>query len=84
MFKENGRLKDIRITSDSPEFDILYTFDDYVYYADIEFPQKTDKVKIEIMDVYNGSKYNDTCISGIIGKSINVDSNISDFVANFE
>lgn len=75
LYKENNRLKKIKISSMEDNFEIEYLFDDYVYYADIVFPKETKGITIEILEVYNGTKYNDTCVSAIVGSKHNV-SNI--------
>ncbi|MDC7239971.1 MAG: hypothetical protein PQJ50_06385 [Spirochaetales bacterium] len=72
LFKDNGRLKTVLVRSDSPAFEMTYSFDDLVYFADINFPEKTKSVSIEIVDVYEGRKYEDTCISAIVSEQQNV------------
>jgi hypothetical protein len=64
-YKNNNRLKRIRIESQDPQFNIEYTLPDYVAYHSIPLPQKTKKVKITILEVYKGLKYEDTCVTAI-------------------
>lgn len=66
LYKENSRPKKIRIESDSPKFSLEYEFSDYVAFHDISLPAETDHVKLTILDVYKGSKYDDTCITAIM------------------
>jgi hypothetical protein len=80
LYKENNRLKKIRIVSES--FDIEYTFEDYVHFAHIEFPAAVGSITIEILSVYPGRKWSDTCISYITPKQ-NV-SNMDYFLKDLE
>jgi hypothetical protein len=68
LYKDNNRLKTINIKSLDNSFDFNYTFEDVVMFSDIDLPEYTKGIRIEILEVYPGDKYNDTCISGIIGK----------------
>ncbi|AEJ19228.1 NADase-type glycan-binding domain-containing protein [Gracilinema caldarium] len=64
-YKNNNRLKKIRVESEQPKFSIEYTLPDYVAYHSVPLPQKTKKVKITILEVYKGLKYDDTCVTAI-------------------
>jgi len=72
LYKENNRLKKIRIKSldKNNPFEIIATFEDKVKFTPIKLPKKVSTVELEILDVYCGTKYNDTCISGILAKNI--------------
>ena len=48
---------------DKRSFDI--NFNDYVEFTEFNVPKQTKKVRIEILEVYKGTKYNDTCITKI-------------------
>ena len=72
LFYQNNRLHKIEIVSEEPSFRIDYIFEDFVYYADILMPSETKQIKIIIKEVYPGTKYNDTCISGIVARSTRV------------
>ncbi len=64
LFYENNRLKKAAVwTDDKKSFEI--NFNDYVEFTEFSVPKKTKKVRIEILDVYKGTKYNDTCITKI-------------------
>jgi hypothetical protein len=69
LFKNNNRVKTLNVTSkDSREkfsFDIV--LDDAVKFTNIELPRETKSITIMIKDVYKGNKWDDTCISAIIG-----------------
>lgn len=64
-YKNNSRLRRIRIDSTAPAFSVEYTFDDYVAYHSVKLPAVTKSVKITILDVYKGAKYSDTCVTAI-------------------
>lgn len=65
LYKQNNRLKTVRIESSDPFFSITSTLEDVVMFHEIPFPAMTKKVRIVILDVYKGSKYDDTCITKI-------------------
>jgi hypothetical protein len=65
LFFENSRAKEIRVYYTNQKY-IDVKLPDMVYFKLIELPQETKNIKIEIIDVYKGSKYQDTCISAII------------------
>lgn len=65
LYKKNNRLKTIRITSTDPDndFSMDYNFRDVVAFHEIIFPVFVSGVEITILDVYPGSKWDDTCIT---------------------
>ncbi len=65
LFAQNNRLKQIKIVAD--KFEILHDFKDEIKFSSIIFPEKTQNIKIQIISVYEGTKYNDTAISAILG-----------------
>jgi hypothetical protein len=66
LYKVNNRVKKARIVSKSPEFSIVYEFDDVVKFSEIKFPQKTTGVEFFIEEVYKGEKYSDICITAVL------------------
>lgn len=68
LFKENNRLKRIKVSSldKDGQFELFYNFKDRVEFSRIILPKKVSKVRIELVDVYKGSKWSDTCISAIL------------------
>lgn len=68
LYKANNRIKTAVIKSldEKNPFEIEYTFEDYVHFAEIDFPAKVSKVQFIIKDVYKGEKWNDTCVSAVI------------------
>lgn len=68
LYKANNRVKTAVVTSldEGNPFEFEYRFEDFVYFAEIDFPAKASKVRFTIKDVYNGEKWNDTCITAVI------------------
>ena len=63
LYKNNARMKKIKV--EGKGFSLKYEFEDFVHFAQIDFPKQVDKVKIIVLEVYNGSKWSDMAISGI-------------------
>lgn len=63
LYKENSRAKKIRLSNNN--FSMEYSFKDEAYFANIELPQDTTSLKLEILEVYEGEKFNDLAISAI-------------------
>lgn len=74
LYEENSRVKTVLIESENPKFAKEYELEDIVRYSLIHLPQKTDKIRITIKDVYPGTKYKDTCLSSILVTNPNVPS----------
>lgn len=68
LFEGNNRLKELKVTFDNGESIFLNFNDGYSNYKNVFeiSPVKTSSVTVEIIDVYKGSKWDDTCISDII------------------
>ena len=64
LYKENSRLKNATLIVDDKK-EIKIQFNDYVEIVNVKIPGETKKVKLIINDVYKGTKYKDTCITGI-------------------
>ena len=68
LFPKNNRLKNIKITDLDSTYCIYAEFSDIAVFQKIPFSKQIKNISIEILDVYKGSKYDDTCISGILIK----------------
>lgn len=66
LFKKNNRLKKVLITDLNSDYSIEMDFEDIAMFQEISFEKYLSNIRIEILDVYKGSKYDDTCISGIM------------------
>lgn len=73
LYKKNNRVKKIQIESmDSEEkYNFDYILEDTPNFQEIQLPRYTKKIKITILDVYKGTDYDDTCISGIMTAGMN-------------
>jgi len=67
LYKENRRLKKIKIESIDVinNFSFIVDFSDEVGFKRISFPESVNKVRITIIDFYEGSKYKDLCVQMI-------------------
>jgi len=65
LYKANNRLKTVKVRSTVPAFEIEHTFPDHVGFHEIPLPDSTDSLEIEIVSVYKGNKFDDTCITKI-------------------
>ncbi len=74
LYEKNSRVKTVLIESENPKFSKAYEIEDLVRYTLITLPEKTDKIRMTIKDVYPGSKYKDTCLSSILVTNPNVPS----------
>lgn len=63
LYKLNARMKKVRVQGE--DFDLEYEFQDYVHFAQIDFPKKVRQVRLTVLEVYDGSRYEDLCISGL-------------------
>lgn len=69
LYKYNSRVKKIKITSTSNNFEeMIVDLQDTPNPQTIKLPNRSGYVTIEILDVYPGTKYSDTCIHGITCK----------------
>ncbi len=68
IYIKNNRVRDIRITFDDGTSETFSLKDDFGRYQNFDFsePKNTTAVKMEILSVYKGVKYQDTCISEVI------------------
>lgn len=63
LYKNNARMKKVLVQGDG--FEVEYEFQDYVHFAQIDFPKKVTHVRLTVLEVYDGSRYDDLCISGL-------------------
>lgn len=68
LYKDNNRLRRVRVGGDDGAFSIEYTFEDHVQFHKISFPKEVSKIRITILDVYKGKKWDDTCVTAIFLK----------------
>jgi hypothetical protein len=68
LYKMNSRAERVRISSLDPNrpFAFVYEFEDKVKFHYLPFPKSVKKVRLEILEVYPGSRWQDTSISAIL------------------
>ena len=76
LFLKNNRVKTLKIESFDPPFVKFVVLKDHYYPQIILFDKSATDVKLTIVDVYKGEKYNDTCINFISGLPQDVYYNI--------
>lgn len=64
LYEQNGRIKKIKVTGlNSGKSKILNILDTpHPQTVDISFITESEDIRVEIVDIYKGSKYDDTCI----------------------
>lgn len=63
LFRQNARMKRVLVKGEGFEFE--YEFEDRVYFAQIDFPKKVERIELTVLEVYDGSRFEDLCISGL-------------------
>jgi len=67
LYNYNNRIKKVKIRSldTQNEFEIIANLKDTYNLQMIRLPKKTNKLEMTILEVYKGTKYDDTCLSGL-------------------
>lgn len=66
LYNYNSRLKKIKISNKKGSFEIIHEIEDTPNLQIISLPEKTADVVIEILEVYPGERWEDTCVNFII------------------
>lgn len=66
LYKQNSRVKLMEVFDVDHNFSYSLLFKDEVYFNNLVFKKETSHIKITIKDTFDGTKYNDICISAII------------------
>jgi hypothetical protein len=69
LFKKNNRVKTIIIYPDDKKDGYTFVLEDTPNPQKIKFEFNTQKMRLKILDVYQGSQWNDTCLSLVFGIS---------------
>lgn len=64
-YHNNNRIKEIKIFSKDSNSQKVYNLNDVAIFQNLEFEKPAKSIVIEIVSVYPGEKYNDTCIGSI-------------------
>lgn len=62
LYKKNARMKKVKVEGDG--FSITYDFEDFVHFSRIDFPKEVSRVKLIVLEVYDGSRWSDLAVSG--------------------
>ena len=65
LYEYNNRVKDLKIYTSNNEYNFMITLDDTPNPQIIFLPCVSDDTILEILSVYKGSRYDDTCIETI-------------------
>jgi hypothetical protein len=65
LYRQNNRVKVLKVVDMDNNKEYQMEFEDMVYYNSLSFDSKTRNIKLVIMSVYPGTKYDDTCITQI-------------------
>jgi len=73
LFFKNNRVKRVNVksTDDGKYFEFEYELKDVPEFQLIPLPRRTHSIEMKIMDVYNGTHYDDTVITAILPKGNN-------------
>lgn len=79
LYKTNNRVKRLAVRSTDPAaaFEIEVVLPDRVVFHEIALPAFVSEVELTILEVYPGSRYNDTCISAVLTRGRNEISRFS-------
>jgi hypothetical protein len=67
LFKANGRIRKVRVESlEDVSFSFEYDFLDRVEFSYIPFPKKVKGVRLTILNVYAGARWQDTAVTAIV------------------
>mgnify|MGYP000272583792 CR=1 FL=1 len=70
LYYDNNRIKKLLVEFDSGERRVIELKDGILDYQDFIFNIRSRWIKLTIMDIYRGAKYNDTCLSEIDFRTI--------------
>lgn len=66
LFKENGRVKKLKVEDLTNKLEYTMNFEDKVYFNYLELSKPSNSIRLTILEVYEGTKYQDTCISAMV------------------
>ena len=65
LYEYNNRVKDLKVYTSNDEYSFIVTLEDTPNPQIIFLPCESDNTILEILSVYKGSRYDDTCIENI-------------------
>ncbi len=66
LYKENSRVKNLKVEDLTNGLEYTMDFEDKVYFNYLDLALPSDSLKLTILEVYEGTKYQDTCISAMV------------------
>ena len=75
LYKENSRVKKLKVEDLTNKLEYIMSFEDKVYFNSINLSKPSASIKLTILEVYEGTKYQDTCISAMIDFTRRLGSN---------
>ncbi len=66
LYKENSRVKKLKVEDLTNKLEYIMDFEDKVYFNYLELSKPSKSIKLTILEVYKGTKYQDTCISALV------------------
>lgn len=66
LFRKNNRPKKLKIKDTDTGFYVLAELSDVALFQEIPLRKPMRNIEIEILEIYSGTVYDDTCISGIL------------------
>jgi hypothetical protein len=79
LYRQNNRVAVLKVVDMDNNKEYEMKFEDMVYYNSLKFENETRNIKMVIVSVYSGTRYDDTCITQIIYYSGDADSRIRYF-----
>ncbi len=78
LYKENSRVKKLKVEDLTNDLEYTMDFEDKVYFNFLDLALPSESLKLTILEVYEGTKYQDTCISAMVENTGVTDSTDKD------
>lgn len=78
LYKENSRVKKLKVEDLTNDLEYSMDFEDKVYFNYLDLALPSESLKLTILEVYEGTKYQDTCISAMVENIYVTDSSDMD------
>ncbi len=68
LYKDNNRLRRVEVSALDGSFRLEYEFEDLVAFHRIDLPSPASGIRLTILEVYPGRRWDDTCVTAIFLK----------------
>jgi hypothetical protein len=75
LYKQNSRVKKFKVYDLDNTQEYVFELEDKVCFQNMSFNEKTRNIKLVIEEVYPGTKYDDTCVMGILSDYMGIVKN---------